>query len=495
MTKEKVGAEPKKKRVAHKFTQGAGIHEGIHRDEWGYFDSNYHPYCFAYGYFFHRGKSLGEKLTPDYIKDNWDRELWCNGIGEACMAVVDRKRKIAVIKQGTEYDWQIEKSLPCDYKIYFIDESIPVYDITSPKQRKLLIKTHLRYLIKQYLDTHREEFKILNSISKVISYYGNYGSYYDSYIVRKRNEYRNQILDIMAANKWLPKYKPLSDKTYFVSKYKVVFPSLDTIVQQNLFNEEERIKIQQCLFYSKYCYNRNIPWKDVVKNWSIEWKEKIIKNDEADAKAFKVRAKKFIEISKRNEAKAKEENELNLETWRKGERTTDTHWVDYYIDYTKRTITPINRIICKNFQFTQLRLKPSRLTLVETSHGAIVPLEAAINLFNILYKDYMLSGKTEFYFKHNKFKVGSFELTHMEYVRKPNYANCYVSPTLEWRFQIGCHSLWFDDIKDFAKYYNLQNRLSFPLDKTTAECIEHSLIHLPSGRTIQAIGVSGVLDK
>lgn len=55
MTKSKVGAEPKG-RVKHVFTKDAGIHEGIHRDEPGWFDSNYHCYCFGYGYFFHRGK-------------------------------------------------------------------------------------------------------------------------------------------------------------------------------------------------------------------------------------------------------------------------------------------------------------------------------------------------------------------------------------------------------------------------------------------------------
>lgn len=65
MTKSKVGAEPKKQRVRHAITKSEGIHEGIHRDEYGYYDSSYHCYCFAYGYFFHRGKGLAEKLTPD----------------------------------------------------------------------------------------------------------------------------------------------------------------------------------------------------------------------------------------------------------------------------------------------------------------------------------------------------------------------------------------------------------------------------------------------
>ena len=79
MVKSKVGAEPKG-RVKHVFTKDAGIHEGIHRDEPGWYNSNYHCYCFGYGYFFHRGKSLGKKLTPDYIKDNWDKAWWCEGL-------------------------------------------------------------------------------------------------------------------------------------------------------------------------------------------------------------------------------------------------------------------------------------------------------------------------------------------------------------------------------------------------------------------------------
>ena len=96
-------------------------------------------------------------------------------------------------------------------------------------------------------------------------------------------------------------------------------------------------------------------------------------------------------------------------------------------------------------------------------------------------------------FKYNEFKIGSF------YVSRIDYSDKYVDIThyedksdflgyKEWRFRIGCHTLWFDDIKDFARYYNLQDRLSFPLDKTTEECMKNHLIHLPSGRTIEAVG-------
>lgn len=82
MVKSKVGAEPKCK-VKHSFTKDTGIHEGIHRDEPGWYDGKLHCYCFGYGYFFHRGKPLGIKLTPDYIKSNTPEQAirnafkWC----------------------------------------------------------------------------------------------------------------------------------------------------------------------------------------------------------------------------------------------------------------------------------------------------------------------------------------------------------------------------------------------------------------------------------
>ena len=79
------------------------------------------------------------------------------------------------------------------------------------------------------------------------------------------------------------------------------------------------------------------------------------------------------------------------------------------------------------------------------------------------------------------------------YINKfADYLNVGKLGNKEWIFTIGCHHLWFDDIKDFARYYNLQDRLSFPLDKTTAECMENHLIHLSNGKTIKGVGTINV---
>lgn len=486
MTKSKVGAEPKG-RVKHVFTKDAGIHEGIHRDEPGWYDSNYHCYCFGYGYFFHRGKGLGKKLTPDYIKDNWDREWWCGGLKGDCMARIDRKRKIAIIKEGTEYAWSIERGLPQDYTIYKTEEDIPIYDITEPKNKKVLIKMHMTYLIKKYLETFGHEYKVLSSISKQIPDH--------SFIANKRNEYFIAIKAFVNKYKFIPRCKPLSDKVFYINQYKVEFPSINAILNDALFTDEQKEHIKKCKFYTKFCLHKGTNWAELNKKWSDEYVAEVEAKDKAEEEAFKARAEKAKKQAEINRKNAEALIYKTVSEWRNGNRNKAVKWIDYYINYDVRRITKIERInYSDKFPNTQLRLKPDKLNWVETSRGALVPLEIAINVFNQLYTDYILSGKTIFKFKRDEFKIGSFCVSSISYEDKfvdLIKCGCYKHEKLgykEWKFCIGCHTLWFDDIKDFARYYNIQDKLSFPLDKTTAECMKNHLIHLPSGRTIEAVG-------
>lgn len=486
MTKSKVGAEPKG-RVKHVFTKDAGIHEGIHRDEPGWYNSNYHYYCFGYGYFFHRGKSLGEKLTPDYIRDNWDKAWWCGGLKESCMARIDRKHKIAVIKEGTEYAWTIERGLSKGYTIYKTDEDIPIYDITEPKNKKILINMYVKYLIKKYLNTFRNEFKVLNSISKQISTY--------SYSASGRDDLLKEINELVAKYKFIPKCKPLSDKHYYHDYGKISFPSVNTILNDTLFTDEQKEYIRKCKFYTKFCLHKGISWKELDKKWSDEYVAEIEAKDKVAEEAFKVRAEKAKEQAEINRKNAEAVKCNNVSDWRNGNRNKVVKWIDYYADYNTRTIKQVERTeYSDNFPNTQLRLKPGKPNWVETSRGALVPLETAINVFNQLYTDYILSGKTMFKFTRDEFRIGSFCVSSISYEDKfvdfIKYGQDKTNKLgyKEWKFCIGCHILWFDDIKDFARCYNLQDKLSFPLDKNTAECMENHLIHLPSGRTIEAVG-------
>jgi hypothetical protein len=488
MVKSKVGAEPKGK-VKHSFTKDAGIHEGIHRDEPGWYDGKLHCYCFGYGYFFHRGKPLGIKLTPDYIKENWDKEGWCGGLKGACMAIINRERKIAVIKEGTDYSWSIKIGLPVGYTIYKTDEDIPLYDITEPKNKKVLIKMHMTYLIKKYLETYYHEYKVLNSGSKQIPNYGN----------EHRLQYFTEIKGFANKYKFIPKCKPLYTKPYWVNDYKVDFPTIKTILEDKLFTDEELLKINKCKFYTKFCLHKGISWKELDKNWSDDYIGEIKIKDKAKSEAFDKLAKRYADKSEANYKKALSKVNSSVNDWRKPNYTSKIKYIKYYANYYKRTIEPIPSFIHKAvFSNTQLRLKPGKPNWVETSRGAIVPLETAINVFNQLYTNYILSGKTMFKFKRDEFRIGSFCVSSISYEDKfVDIIKCgqdepEKSGYKEWKFIIGCHILWFDDIKDFARYYNLQDKLSFPLDKTTAECMENHLIHLHSGKTIEAVGMTDI---
>ena len=484
MIKSKVGAEPNKK-VKHSFTKDAGIHEGIHRDEPGWYDAKLHCYCFGYGYFFHRGKSLGTKLTPNYIKDNWDREGWCGALKGTCMAIINRERKIAVIKEGTDYSWSIKYGLPVGYTIYKTDEDIPLYDITEPKNKKVLIKMHMIYLIKKYLETYYHEYKVLNSGSKQIPNYGK----------EHRLRYFTEIEDFADKYKFIPKCKPLYTKPYWINDYKVDFPTIKTILEDKLFTDEELLKINKCKFYTKFCLHKGISWKELNKNWSNVYIEEVKIKDKAKAEAFDKLAKIYADKSEANYKEALAKVNSSVDDWRKPNYTSKIEYIRYYANYSNRSINPIPSFINKTvFSNTQLRLKPGKPNWVETSRGAIVHIETAINVFNQIYTNYILSGKTMFRFKRDEFKIGSFCVSSISYEDKfVDLIECgHDEPEKlgykEWKFCIGCHILWFDDIKDFARYYSLQDKLSFPLDKTTAECMENHLIHLSSGRTIEAVG-------
>jgi hypothetical protein len=484
MTKSKIGAEPNKK-VKHAFTKDAGIHEGIHRDEPGWYDGKLHYYCFGYGYFFHRGKSLGTKLTPDYIKENWDKEEWCGGLKGACMAVINRECKIAVIKEGTDYSWSIKDGLPVGYTIYKTDEDIPLYDITEPKNKKMLIKMHMTYLIKKYLETFYNEYKVLNSINKRIPY--------NKYIEDNRNKYFIAIKAFVDKYKFIPRCKPLSNKVFYINNYKVDFPSINTILNDALFTDEQKEHIRKCKFYTKFCLHKETNWAELNKKWSDEYVTEVEAKDKAEEESFRKREAEYKVKTEKNYKEALAKANQTIDEWRKGGTKKEIHYTRYYANPDTRGIKAMDSVLYHTiFPNIQLRIRPDKPNWVETSKGALVPLETAINIFNQLYVDYIISGKTEFQFKYNEFKIGSFCVSRASYVGKFTDINHYENPCentyKEWMFRIGCHTLWFDDIKDFARYYNLQDRLSFPLDRTTAECMENHLIHLPSGRTIEAVG-------
>lgn len=500
MVKSKVGAEPKVERIKHRFGKNEGFHEGVHRDEYGWFESKYHSYCFANGYFFHRGKTLAVKLNADYIRDNWDNGGYYDGIKDCCFGIINRKRKLAIINYENEYGWKLYNALPSDYTVVLTKQSFPYYDILESKHRKDLVKIDIAYNIEKYAQTFYCAYKVLTTRSKIIDRY--------SYNVNERNRFKERILEIYNKNKWLPKTKVIGNEfTYYgyMDFIKITIPTIKQILEDTMFTDEQKLHIEQCKFYTKYCYNRGTSWKFVVDNWGTDEITKIKEQIETENANWEKTKKHYEELNHKNKAEAIAalNGDDNINKWRNGESLNFIKYKSYICDDRTRLVINSMSSIYDTFTNTQLRIKPGKPNWVETSRNALVPLETAINLFNRLYVDYIISDKTKFTFSPtNENKVGSFYISLLEYTDK--YADVYYGCNRnqhrelgykEWKFQIGCHTLWFDDVKAFAKYYNLQDKLSFPLDKSTKECMKNHLIHLPSGTTISAVGTSGVLDK
>lgn len=171
------------------------------------------------------------------------------------MAIINRERKIAVIKEGTDYSWSIKTGLPVGYTIYKTDEDIPLYDITEPKNKKVLIKMYMTYLIKKYLETYYHEYKVLNSGSKQIPNYGN----------EHRLQYFTEIKGFANKYKFIPKCKPLYTKPYWVNDYKVDFPTIKPFLKINCLPMKNFLKLINVSSIQNSAYIKVLVGKNLIR--------------------------------------------------------------------------------------------------------------------------------------------------------------------------------------------------------------------------------------
>jgi hypothetical protein len=486
MTKSKVGAEPKV-RTVHYFNKYEGFHVGVNRDEWGCFDSYYYPYCFINGYFFSYSKYWIKNTSFETIKERWDTTGYGNpGYKSACIGIVDRKRKIAVIKENEYYSYSLQRALSEDYIIYIV-HNFPCFDVCNPKNKKLLIKEVVKTIIRDYVYRLDDEYKVLNGVSK-------YCIHEDSV----RTEYITRLKTLTSKYKFIPHTRKLwkGDKdSVIVSQVKVNLPSVDEVLNDTIFNEKERTHIDKCNFYTKYVYNNNITdysWKYVDKHWNTTDGDKlwqIAEEDRLNQKLKELKARYNEALIKANHNKQDAikrcfvaEGITNLlDAWRKDYSAynyksvefMDVRYVNNQIEWFKQHTTVK---IGSTFDNTQLRLSKDTNNVV-TSRFAIVPLKEGIKLFNILYTKYIAPGNETFVdFTNKHIKLGYYQLRHIAYKEKVTDTKVPLGYK-EWLFQIGCHTLWFDDIKDFIKYYHLEDEVAFPIDIDSKTCMNYNIVH------------------
>ena len=458
-TNSKVGAEPEIKR---KFNRSEGFHVGVHRDEWGLFDSKHNPYCFVNGYFFTYGKwFVRNHTTLEDIKNSWNDYSYCGRVYNGCFGIIDRKRKIAVIKDVNYYSYALKSAVPDNYTILHVNE-IKEFDIT--KNLHGLYTEHCKHLIDEFINYNADYYKVLdNNKAKVI--------YASSYYESKVSNIKRRLEEISIKHNISRTRDLFNGKEHFLNisrgwtnKYiKVKHPTINQIINDTVFTDEQKAYIEKCELYSEY-RKYGIVWKDIITKTKEEIEDKVAEEE----KAFKVRWDKALKIGEENKRKAIEESncEQTLENFRKG------NILGTYITFksprrgAKFKIYWYNKIIkTRVFKNIQLKLNTTN-NIVTTSNYATVDLSQAITLFNVLYDKYFSHydyTNTDDYFidftKRN-IKINYYTLRHICFTEKKTDDGERVG-YMEWRIQIGCHTLWLDDIKGFCRYYPLEDRVHF----------------------------------
>ena len=455
----KVGAEPKIKR---KFNRSEGFHVGVHRDEWGLFDSKRNPYCFVNGYFFTYGKwFIRNHTTLEDIKNSWNDYSYCGKVYNGCFGIIDRKRKIAVINHNNHYSYALQVAIPDDYEILYINE-IKEFDIT--KNLHGLYTEHCKYLIYKFVNQYSDYYNVINNNRVKVVFKSKYLQDQIDDTKRRLNKISSEHNISRTKDLFAGKECFINVSKSWNSKYiKVKYPTINQIINDTIFTDEQKAYIEKCELYSEY-YNSGIVWKDIITKTEDEIKNEV----EEKEKEFCKRWCKAIVIGRENREKAiKESNSAKtLEDFRSS--YTLSNYVTYKFprrgrNFSIHWIDKTTRVKC--FKNIQLRLNTNN-NIITTSNNASVYLSQAINLFNVLYDKYFSRydyTNTDDYFidftKRN-IKINYYNLRHICFTEKKTDDGERLG-YMEWRIRIGCHNLWLDDIKEFCRYYHLEDKVHF----------------------------------
>lgn len=482
----------KGKRVRHCFPRKEVYHRFIHSENYAYSPANRHQIS-CKGNYLVIG-DIGKKSTIIDIEEMWFYN------SNRMIAIIHRNLKRIIINRKYDYYYyELRNAIPDDYTIYYTDETFSDKNILLDTEKCL--RTYSKFLIEKLVETSLQPYYsiLYNNNKKTLHCNIN--------IEERKYGYYKTILDFIKINK-IKKYSFY--KECFNEKYKlriyttswrfiikeIKLPTLQQIVNNTIFNKKEKLLFEQKYFWTKYCYGRSIPFKDVKYYWNTEiisqkmcvyfnkhniywldnykdetcitWNDYIIRSYEIEEKHHAKYIQENIERSNKNRKEAKEKaaaivnQEDAILAWRNGTRIRDCK-----IDF-KEFVPPHRRgqygswrtsyIYVGNFSFKNTQLKLVGENVV-TSRNASVPLSSAIatfHLFDSCCRTYDATGKDRFTFP-NRFNVGIYNLRDIQYIEK--FAdNGEKLGYKSWLIRIGCHNLWIDDIMNFIKYYHLENK-------------------------------------
>lgn len=496
----------KKGRIRHCYPRSEVYHRWIHSSEYVY-AANGSLISGKYNYL--RCKDIGKLVKDEDVKEMWNYHK------HSVIAVIDRdKKRICISVKYNKWYVELLNALPDNYEIFWCSGEIPTPTILSftPEDKEILCKEHLKYVIEQYTEyVLRPFYNILNgkpilhtdinNLHTEPTYrrfkyptYDNIKLFVKKYKIKSYSWFKESLNSKFKFNTYYP---------YNWSSITIAIPSIKKILNDTVFTKSQKLYFRQKYFYTKYCYGRGIPFKDVERFWNVEvlsqemydyfnkhniywldtyrdescitWNDYIIRSYQIEENHRNKYIKDNIAISNDNrkeaEAKAKSQitQELLLKSWRKGERINQGKI--YFREFctprrkNQRGFWKDSYICCSDIGFknTQLKLVEEN---VFTSRNASVPLSSAIatfHLFDSCCHTYDTTGKDIFTFS-DKFKVGIYNLRDIQYIEKFTDSGEKLGYK-SWLIRIGCHNLWIDDIMNFIQYYNLEDQfLNKPKD-------------------------------
>lgn len=496
MTKSKKGAEPKgRSRERHVIKDiYQYYHEGINQDNYRICRCGGYHRTAAFGYFFLGGEDEIKRIqTKKDIEDNWetctlnDYGYHSLGFKKMCYAIYDKGRNILVLDEQQSPDYlAITKAVNKDCAIFKV-RNINDFNITrKPKQLAL---AYLDYLLARYVQNLSEVYRLLMKASITI----HRKELYDKELITFTKEIRAIVDDwkTIPRDKSLGKgYIYIGGNNYGTDTKEIDFPTINDIINFKVFTKEEIKLINQRKWWTKHCFNHGISFKETQAKWNTKvndvfngvsiWQNNIVKRNSENLKAWNERVDK-LEKEVFAERKAAIDKILNipiaeqLKRWREqyDHIKYDRLKITYKDFRTKgRTIewfehTEFVSLNC--FENKQLKLSKDGREVI-TSGAAKVTLVHAIALFNKLYEKYILPRiidwiniNEDYYvdFRDKSIRIGYYNLRRIGYCEKHTDYCHNPKHYKEWFVEIGCHVLWFDDVKEFCRYYHLEDKVNF----------------------------------
>lgn len=498
------GDEPKTKtkRIRHCYPRKEVYHRFIHDDE--YYYSNKAHAISSKGNYLSLG-DIGKYKSIDDIEQYWYP-------GNSVFAVIDREnKKILVSHKYSSLTYELLNAIPDDYEVFHCEDDIPFYNILHYENIDILAKLHLQYSIERYVERHLRDFyailngkRLLNtnidsifkddihsiSIDRYLRYYHfKYDAikrFVRKYKVKQRTWYNQCLNDkfkiyIYCPNSW--------------SNITIKLPTVKQVLTNTVFTKSQRETFRKKYFYTKYCYGRGIPYADVDKyygtnithdeavqyfnkrnlylntEWLVDihnWNDLISKTKEIETKIHTNYIKQQIAKSEDNYKTAVEElrkleSEYTIDAWREGRINTRSNSIKYEKfnaptrkNNTGTWTTAVIYSSNKTFANTQLKLEGN---VIRTSKNATVTLEEGIKM----YKMFIIGRNNSPNKTHwttsdfGNINVGIYNLRFITYKDKVTDTGTSLGYK-QWLIQIGCHSLWLDDIEDFIRYYHLEDK-------------------------------------